>query len=450
MKKRTTVAVDDILKAAATAGITFCPTAARAMWNDIQTKLRKHHRDDDVYSVWANREFDWMLYLALQFQPRQIRKIVGDGVSDAWIVCNWDAPPTKQLRTVGSDTQQLCTVHTDTRPHTDTWPPTDTQTPTDEVRKELVLQLSTGCQGPHARVRLHPDMESPLFESPQRAAAFPLGKRGDPGKLLWTFSEVLATPQQYALPRSAGSDFLVRTGFLTTQPAGRSVCFKDLTDGRAFEWWLFLKSITGEAHQSLWRSPGFGVIGFAAVRLSAAYLESETGEDAHDQVAFAALMSNVTESNTESNTEGAEHTMHIALIQNTAGTGKKVPFWTVWHPNTAPDAVVPNPEGGPWRGAWQSLVRVRATGQGAPGLLPAVATPGGVQPRPRGLVLKPPPSKVFELTLRDSGHTPQTETKHMQPPDSDALKAYMAWVESRHSEAPSILRYMKDPLISDQ
>ena len=146
------------------------------------------------------------------------------------------------------------------------------------LRLELILVRVDG-----SRVRLYPGATVVIFETPMRARAFPLDGPANPRAITWTLEEIQATPQVYAIGKKIAHEFLIRADALfhdwarwrtgSTGYDGRRYCVVwDLTDGRAWQWWRFVRTLTdARADKMVWPAPGIDIAGFAIMALNAAY-----------------------------------------------------------------------------------------------------------------------------------------------------------------------------------
>jgi len=196
--------------------------------------------------------FDWMWYLQTDWAAHY-KNIVGGGICQA-LMCH--------------------------NPHV-----ADPNRP-DQLRVELIL-----CRTDGSRVRLYHSATEPIFESPGRAAAFPLLGPANPRAVTWTYDELKLTPQVYVMGRKDACALLEKADALLGQaqfpPGSHGASMHvvwDLTDGSAWQWWRWLRSLVDQAcYRPLWsfaatRVKAFAVIGFSPSWMLAARKPHHQGQ----------------------------------------------------------------------------------------------------------------------------------------------------------------------------
>jgi len=286
-----------------------------------------------------------------------------------------------------------------------------------QPRWELVLTKESG-----ARVKLYP-RAIPIFESPARAAAFPVGEIGSPAKILWTSEEANRTPEVYHLGGKDAIDYLAKVEQETPESPeiNHDVhVIHDLTDGQRWKWWRWLKSWKGRRGGQLWQNRE-GIVAFAVVRLKQAYLDSLGQRAEHCRLlAFAAIMQ----------TADLETDTHVKLL---LCNHAREPRFKAIRPSHAPascwitEAV---PHQSLWQVAWRAGLGLQASlpeaaqEQRAPGLPQSQTTSRSDQPleiqnlpHPRR---SPPHPQTQTNTRLQTGplHTqfPPPDTSPGQPP----------------------------------
>ena len=285
----------------------------------------------------------------------------------------------------------------------------------------------------NSRVKLYPGA-APVVEAASRAQAFPLGLAGCPHHILWTSAEVRSTPQVYALGRNSAMEFLDRVSenLAHSQVSAQldvDVRLWDLSQGQAWRYWRWLKTLQGSAARQLWWATNLGIVAFAAVRMGQTYLELLGWDrDGYGKVGFAALLLNQLPA--QQAPQQPVGRAHLALIL----PGRRA-HWDVLSPDVAPRSLqflgpdgtlgaeldlgaAGDPEVGMWVTSWLGLA--------PPDVRPALP-PTRTQGLPTRDLMSLPPTPQLptrgSLTLRPPPGLPcrQLPNQESGPPSAQPL-----------------------------